>query len=195
MDAMKNRSESQMMACYQLIVNRMKKAGMTIKKHILDNEASAAYTALIKENGIVWEFVPPGQHRRNIAERAIQTSKDHFVAILVGVSTNFSMHLWCRLLPQAEFTLNLLRQSINTPNVSSNAHVHGTHKFMKRPLETLVCDIQAQEKAYKRRTWDPHSCDGWNVGTSMDHHRCFKVWIKNTSAERDTDTIFLNTNT
>ena len=47
MDAMKNRSEIQMMACYQRIVNRMKKAGLTLKNHILDNEASAAYTALI----------------------------------------------------------------------------------------------------------------------------------------------------
>ena len=45
MDAIKNRSERQMMACYQQIVNRMKKTGLTLKKHILDNEASGAYTA------------------------------------------------------------------------------------------------------------------------------------------------------
>ena len=48
MGAMKNRSERQMMACYQQIVNRMKKTGLTLKKHILDNEAAAAYTALIE---------------------------------------------------------------------------------------------------------------------------------------------------
>ena len=127
---------------------------------------------------MVWEFVPPGQHRRNIAERAIQTAKDHFVAILVGVSTTFSMHLWCRLIPQAELTLNLICQSRATPNVSANAHVHGTHNFMTRPLAPLGCDVQAQERADKRRAWDPHSCNGWNVGTSMDHNRCFKAWIK-----------------
>ena len=93
MDAMKNLSESQIMACYHRIVNRMKKVGLTLKKHILDNEASSAYTALIEGNGIVWEFFPPGQHRINIAERSIQTAKDHFVEILVVVSTNFPMHL------------------------------------------------------------------------------------------------------
>ena len=38
MDAMKNRSESQIMECYQRIVNRMKKAGLTLKNQILDNE-------------------------------------------------------------------------------------------------------------------------------------------------------------
>ena len=85
MDAMKNISESKMMACYQQIVSRMKKAGLTLRKHILDNEASAAHTALIEGNGMVWEFFPPGQHRRNITEIAIQTAKDYFVAILVGV--------------------------------------------------------------------------------------------------------------
>ena len=147
------------MACYQRIVNGMKKTGLTLRNHILDNEASAAYTALIEGNGMVWVFVPPVQHRRNISERSIQTEKDHFVAILVGVSTNFPMYLWCRLIPQAEFTLNLLRQSITTPNVSANAH--GTHNFMKQPLVPLGCDVQAHKKADKRRTWDPHSCDGW----------------------------------
>ena len=67
MDTMKNRSESQMLACYQRIVNRMKKSGLPLRKHILDNEASAAYMTLIEENGMVWEFVPPSQHGRKIA--------------------------------------------------------------------------------------------------------------------------------
>ena len=93
MDTMNNRFESQMMAYYHQIVSRMKKTGLTLRKHILDNEASAAYTALMEGNGMVWEFVPPGQLKRNIAERAIQKAKDNFVAILVGVSTTFPMHL------------------------------------------------------------------------------------------------------
>ena len=44
MDTMKNRSEIQMMACYQRIVSRMKRSGLTLRRHILENEASAAYT-------------------------------------------------------------------------------------------------------------------------------------------------------
>ena len=39
MDTMKNISEIQMMACYQRIVSRMKKSVLTLRKHILDNEA------------------------------------------------------------------------------------------------------------------------------------------------------------
>ena len=89
----------------------------------------------------------------------------------------------------------MLRQSRTTPNVSANVHVHGTHNFIKQPLTQLGCDVQAHKKADKRRTWDPHSCDGCNVGTSMDHHRYFKVWIKKTRAERGTYTVFFNAKT
>ena len=54
MDTMKNILEIQMIACYQRIVRRMKKVVLTLRNHILDNEASAAYTALIEVNGMVW---------------------------------------------------------------------------------------------------------------------------------------------
>ena len=32
--------------------------------------------------------------------------------------------------------------------------------------------------------------DGWYVGTSPEHYRCHKVWIKKTGAERVSDTVF-----
>ena len=49
-----------MMAGYQQIVNRMKKSGLTLRNHILDNEASASYTEFIEGNVMVWGFVPQG---------------------------------------------------------------------------------------------------------------------------------------
>ena len=66
--------------------------------HILDNEASAAFKEAIRINSNL-QLVPPDTHRRNLAERAIQTFKNHFVAILAGVDESFPMYLWDRLLP------------------------------------------------------------------------------------------------
>ncbi len=57
------------------------------------------------------QLVPPDTHRRNLAERAIQTFKSHFIAILAGLDQSFPITLWDRLLPQAILTLNLLRQA------------------------------------------------------------------------------------
>ena len=56
--------------------------------HMLDNEASAAFKAAIKANCDL-QLVPPDTHRRNLAERAIQTFKSHFIAILAGVDKFF----------------------------------------------------------------------------------------------------------
>ena len=58
-------------------------------------------------------------HRRNIAERMIQTFKAHFLSILAGVSATFPPFLWDKLLPQTELTLNLLRQSNIAPAMSA----------------------------------------------------------------------------
>ena len=67
---MKNRTEGQMMAAYQKIINRMQAAGLGLKKHILDNEASDTFKEKIRQNGMEYELVPPRIHRRNQAEWA-----------------------------------------------------------------------------------------------------------------------------
>jgi hypothetical protein len=41
--------------------------------------------ACIKESNIDYKLVPPGQHRQNQAEWAIQTFKAHFISILAGI--------------------------------------------------------------------------------------------------------------
>jgi hypothetical protein len=65
----------------------------------------------IETTHMTFELVPPDDHRRNMAEKAIQTFKDHMVSVLSGCSPHMPMHLWCQLLPQMEQQLLLLRQS------------------------------------------------------------------------------------
>jgi hypothetical protein len=108
------------------IINRMNAAGLGLQKQVLDNECSAMMKC-IQGNGMTYELIPPGQHRRNQAERAIQTFKSHFISILAGVDNEFPLSLWCHLLEPTELTLNLLRQSQIAPNVSAFTHVHGNH--------------------------------------------------------------------
>ncbi len=67
-EPMKNRTEEEMMVVYQRIVNRMRAAGLGLKKHILDNEASKAFKAKIKENKMEYKLVPPGNHQQNEAK-------------------------------------------------------------------------------------------------------------------------------
>ncbi|KAL7524388.1 hypothetical protein ACHAWF_000931, partial [Thalassiosira exigua] len=144
-EPMKNRTEGQMIEAYNRIVAKFKEAGLSMKKHILDNEASEEFKATIKGHGMTHELVPPGNHRRNIAERAIQTAKNHFTAMLCGTAESFPMHLWCRLLAQSEKQLNMLRQSNVTPKNSAYSHVHGPHNFKRHPWAPLGSEMLMHE--------------------------------------------------
>ena len=116
--------KEEMIEAYEKIINRMRRAGLGIKKHTLDNEASDAFKQYIRQQEIQFELVPPGNHRRNQVERTIQTFKSHFISILAGIDDKFPLSLWCHLLEPTELTLNLLRESKVAPKVSAFAHVH-----------------------------------------------------------------------
>jgi hypothetical protein len=101
------------------------------------------------------------------------------------------MHLWDRLLPQAEITLNLLRASRLHPQVSAAAHYHGLVDYNKTVFAPPGCKIIAHEKPGKRRTWDPHGQHGYSLGPAMHHYRCQNVYISTTATERIVDTLKL----
>jgi hypothetical protein len=187
---MKNRTEGKMITAYQKMVDRMEIAGLGLKHHWLDNKCSESFKKCIKKNHMTWELVPSDCHRRNIAERAIQTFKNHFVAILSGVEDRFPLSLWCHLVRPAKLTINLLQQSNVVPKILAYAHVHRQHNYMKRPFAPLGCAVMAHVKPKNRQSWDVHGNVGFNIGTAMEHHRCFHVYIVKTRATRISDLVF-----
>jgi hypothetical protein len=88
----------------------------------------------MRAKSVTFQLVPPHNHRRNAAEKAIGTWKDHFIAGLSSLDPNFPMHLWCQLIPQATTTLNLLRQSHINPRLSAEAQLNGAFDFNTTPL-------------------------------------------------------------
>jgi len=186
---MKNKTDQEMRLAYLSLLKRVKNAGAQVLKHVLDNECSDKMREMIRMECKL-EFVPPGCHRRNIAEAAIKNFKNHFVAILSGTDPAFPVTLWDKLLPQAELTINLLRQSNTVPTVSAQAHLFGTFDFNRMPLAPMGCAVQVHEDADKRKTWAPHTVDGWYLGTSPDHYRAHLIHVKGTKAERVSETVF-----
>ncbi len=118
--------------------------------HILDNEASEAFKTEIKKNCNL-QLVPPDTHRRNLVERAIQTFKSHFIAILAGVDSLFPMSLWDRLVPQAVITLNLLRQANKMPSVSAYEFVNGKFDYKIILLAPLGCAVEIHESTNRHK--------------------------------------------
>jgi hypothetical protein len=141
---MKKKTKGKMINVHQQMVNRMKLLALGLKHHHLDNE----YSSKSKEH----KLVPPDCHRRNIAERAIQTFKNHFVSILSRVDDRFSLSLFCHLVQPAELTINLLQQSNVAPKVSVYAHVHRQHYYMKCLVAPLGCAGMAHVKPKNRQS-------------------------------------------
>lgn len=131
-----------------------KQAGHTPSTYVLDNEISVEFTQTLKINGTTYQLVPPHTHRRNLAERAIQTYKNHFKAGLATVNPNFPLSEWDRLIPQANITLNLLRASRINPKLSAYTSIFGEFNFAATPLAPPGTKIVAHLKPEQRRTWE-----------------------------------------
>ena len=154
----------------------MKQHGVTPTKQVLDNKASAAYKEAIQELGMTYQLVPPDNHQRNAAEKAIQTWKDHFVAVLSGTADDFQLHLWCQLLPQMERQLCLLRQTNTNPKVCTHTYLYGPHNYNAEPYVPLGMQALVYDKPNRRKSFAPHCSKGWVLGTSHEHYRCWKIW-------------------
>eukprot|EP00804_Cyclotella_cryptica_P030118 CCRYP_009530-RA/>CCRYP_009530-RA protein AED:0.27 eAED:0.27 QI:0/0/0/1/0/0/5/0/696 len=158
--------------------------------HILDNEAPEELKQAIRENKCRVELTPADMHRRNIAERGIQTFKGHFISVLAGVANNFPINQWDELLPQTVLTLNLLRQANVAPNISAWAYHHGSFDYNRMPLAPMGCEVQFHVKPSRRKTFGEHSGDGFYLKTSDEHYRKHVIFVKKTRAKRLADTVF-----
>jgi hypothetical protein len=188
---MKSRSASEWVKAYDSIHQELTFKGFKPKLQTLDNEASTALKNFFTVNDIAYQLVPPHCHRRNAAERAIRTFKEHFVAGLSSVKPSLPMHLWDRLLSQAEITLNLLRTSRLHPQLSAASHYHGLVDYNKTAFAPPGCKIIAHKKPGKWQTWAPHGQHGYSLGPAMHHYRCQNVYISTTASERIMDTLEL----
>ena len=133
--------------------------------------------------------MPPHTHRSNTAERYIRTFKAHFLSILAGVAPDFPRNLWDLLLPQAELTLNLIKQATLDPSQSEWSCFHGAFNYEATPIGPLGCDIIAHRKTGTRNSWDFRGAADWYVGVALQHYRCHTIVDKATRAVQISDTV------
>jgi hypothetical protein len=173
--AMKNQTAGEIIQAYQVLVERLHSAGVNPTMHILDNECSPEFKEQIKLNNMKYQLVPPHDHRQNITEKVIQVFMAHFISILCGADKAFPLHLWDRLLGQAEHTLNMLRTSRMTPSVLAYVCLWGKHDYNANPFTQLGCKVEAHVTPGNRETWAPHTASGFYVGNAWEHYRCHEI--------------------
>ena len=187
--AVKDRTSSTLTSAWEQLHSRFQKAGVAPKTYVLDNECSQDLLTAFEKEKVSHQFVPPGIHRANQAERAIQTFKAHFKAGLSSVDPKFPVGCWDLLLEQAELTLNLLRGSRSNPKLSAWAYLFGEFDFSSTPLAPPGTRIVAHNKADKRKSWDFQGEQGWYIGPALQHYRCVSAYFPRTRATRVCDTV------
>ena len=158
----------------------------------LDNEISETVTQFFQDlvPPIQLQLVPPNIHRANKAERSIRDAKNHLIAILCGVASDFPIKLWDECLPQAEITLNHLRNYTANPKFSAYEGIYKSkYNFKAHPLAVAGTKVVIHDKPAVRGSWAAHGLDGFYLGPALGHYRCWRVWCTSTESERITDTI------
>jgi hypothetical protein len=181
-EALKDNTGGKLILARARALEQMRKAGIIPTHQVMDNQASAAYKKAIGDSDMTYELVPPDNHQQNMAKKAIQTFKDHFVGVLSGCAPSFPMHLRCQLPPQVERQLRLLRQSQLHPNLSAYAHVYGHHDYNKHTFVPIGMEALVHDKSHKQQTYAKHCKKTFVIGTYTEHYPCWKFWSTATQA-------------
>ena len=118
-EPLKNCQTKEMTKAFRSCCEKLKITPTNNNLFILDNECSQDIKNIIKIYDSKFQLVPPHQHRQNAAEKAIKPVKNHLLSGIATCHQQFPITKWDRLLPQAEMTLNLLRNSRINPKLSA----------------------------------------------------------------------------
>jgi hypothetical protein len=186
---LKTRQASELTQAWTTLHTKLQHNGYAPTLHILDNECSDDLKKAFRKYDVDFQRVPPHSHRRNAAEQAIQTWKNHFCSGLATCDPKFPLTEWDLLMPQADLTLNLLRSSLCQPNLSAYDCLNGIFDFNRSPLAPPGTRVVVHITPNQRQNMAPHGIDGWYVGPSTEHYRCHKCYIPSTFRVRDALTI------
>ena len=184
-----NRIKRSIKYAYAKILRINKNRGLKPQLHRLENEASNILNKFTIEKHIDFQLTPAGIHWRNWVERAIQTSKNNFIAGLWSTDPRFPLNLWCKLVTQYVLTLNFLRNSWINTKLSAHEQVFGNFNYDCTTMAPPGIKVLIRECTKDHGSWSTHALSGWYIDPSFEHYHCHKIWIPSTNAVRIQQTV------
>ncbi len=140
LEAIQNQSSGKLILACARALAWMQCHRLIHKHQILNNEASAEYKAAIKASGMTYELVPPKEHQRNMAEKAIQTFKDHFVGVLSSCAPSM----------QSTYGVNFSHRLNDSSSFFDNLVCIQTYRRMHMSMNTMtIIGIPSSPSALK----------------------------------------------
>ena len=131
------------------------------------------------------ELTPVAQHRTNKGKMRVW--KTHLIATLAGIDPERPLSLRQEFIGQAELTLNLIRASPINPLISAWKQLCCKFDINATPIALLGTKVMVHDTPEKRGSWQAHGQIGFYVGRTLNHYRCYTVWMPVTRALRISD--------
>ena len=96
----------------------------------------------------------------------------------------FPSVLWCKIIKQAQDTLNMLRTSRIHPQFSAYHVLEGPHDFNRIPFAPPGTHATIINPPETRTSWGPRAMDAWYLSTAYDHYRAWLFHISSTGGNR-----------
>jgi hypothetical protein len=178
--AMPSKNNTAMITTFNKILATLAACGYKPTLNFMDNECSKMVEADINSYKMDIHLVPPCNHQVNVAERAIATFKEHFIAGLATVDKNCHQQLWDEFLHQVELTLNFLCFSRCDPSKSSKKEVHSPYDFNKTPITLIGTKDLVYDNPYVQASLAPHGTDAFYVCPAPKHYWCLQFFMPTT---------------
>ena len=93
---------------------------------------------------------------QKFSKKAMRTFKHYFAVILGGLRPYFPLRFWCKMLNQAETTLNMMRPCSSNPKFSSYQSLEGEFSCNYALLAPLGAKTIAHDQPTNRQMWASH---------------------------------------
>ena len=100
----------------------------------MDNETSKYVEDFIASQNTQQQYTPPDLHRTNTDERALQTYKSCVKSTMASLTPTFPIAYWCRLIPQKDSSVNIVRKCRQNPLLSAWAAMEEEFHFNATPI-------------------------------------------------------------
>ena len=187
--ALKSRKKEEILCAYKEVYLWCESRGFKHQLHKMDNETSKDVEEFIASQQTIQQYTPPDMHRTNTAERSLQNYKSFIKSTIALLPPMFPIALWCKLLPQIDLSINIVRNCRQNPLLSAWAAIEGKYHFESTPIAPAGSEMLMHENPGSRRTFGYNTKKAWYIAPCLRHYRTFKGIMASTGAERIYDTV------
>ena len=108
---------------------------------------------------------------------------------MASLPPTFPIAYWCRLLPQIDFSVNIVRKCRQNPVLSAWAAMEGEFHFNATPITPPGSEMLMHKNPNRRKTFGFNAKKACYIAPCFKHYLTFKGIMASTSAERLSDTV------